>query len=68
MKPKIFIDGREGTTGLQIHDRLTRRNDIEQLHIDESKRKDVGERKRLSMKRTSFSYACPTKRHGKLSH
>ena len=47
MKPKIFIDGREGTTGLQIHDRLIDRNDIELLHIDESKRKDISERKRL---------------------
>ena len=47
MKPKIFIDGREGTTGLQIYDRLGPRSDIELLLIDESKRKDAGERKRL---------------------
>jgi len=47
MKSKIFIDGREGTTGLQIYDRLTGRNDIELLHIDESKRKDINERKRF---------------------
>jgi len=47
MKPKVFIDGREGTTGLQIYDRLTGRNDIELLHINESKRKDIDERKRL---------------------
>jgi len=47
MKPKIFIDGREGTTGLQIYDRLTGRNDIELLKIDESKRKDTAERKKL---------------------
>ena len=47
MKPKIFIDGREGTTGLQIYDRLTSRFDIELLIIDESKRKDVGERKKF---------------------
>ena len=47
MKPKIFIDGREGTTGLQIYDRLASRDDIELLLIDESKRKDTDERKRL---------------------
>ncbi|MCL2409678.1 MAG: N-acetyl-gamma-glutamyl-phosphate reductase [Oscillospiraceae bacterium] len=47
MKPKIFIDGREGTTGLQIYDRLGVRNDIELLAIDESLRKDVRERRRL---------------------
>jgi len=47
MKPKIFIDGREGTTGLQIYDRLADRSDIELLHIDESRRKDINERKKL---------------------
>ena len=47
MKPKIFIDGREGTTGLQIYDRLAGRADIELLYIDEAKRKDTTERKKL---------------------
>ena len=47
MKPKVFIDGREGTTGLQIYDRLGPRDDIELLIIDESKRKDVSERRKL---------------------
>ena len=47
MKPKIFIDGREGTTGLQIYERLGGRDDIMLLTIDETKRKDVSERKRL---------------------
>jgi len=47
MKPKIFIDGREGTTGLQIFDRLSCRDDIELLLIDEAKRKDIDERQRL---------------------
>ena len=46
MKPVIFIDGREGTTGLQIYDRLTPRQDIELLLIDEEKRKDPAERKK----------------------
>ena len=47
MKPKIFIDGQEGTTGLQIHDRLAAREEIELLYIEESKRKDIDERKIL---------------------
>lgn len=47
MKPKIFIDGREGTTGLQIDQRLAGRTDVEILPIAEEKRKDPAERARL---------------------
>ncbi|SHI05915.1 N-acetyl-gamma-glutamyl-phosphate reductase [Sporobacter termitidis DSM 10068] len=47
MKPKIYIDGQEGTTGLQIHDRLGERDDIELLLIDPALRKDIAERKKL---------------------
>ena len=47
MKPKIFVDGQEGTTGLRIHEYLAARSDIEVLKIEAEKRKDVGERKRL---------------------
>ncbi len=47
MKPKVFIDGREGTTGLQIYDRLAGRDDIDLLLIDEKRRKDIDERKKL---------------------
>jgi len=46
-KPKVYIDGKEGTTGLQIYDRLADRRDIELLLIDERKRKDLWERKRM---------------------
>ena len=46
-KPKVYIDGKEGTTGLQIYDRLAGREDIELLLIDEDKRKDPEERKKL---------------------
>lgn len=47
MKPKVYIDGKEGTTGLQIYGRLAERDDLELLLIAEEKRKDAEERKRL---------------------
>ena len=47
MAYKIFVDGQEGTTGLQINERLQKRNDVDLLKIDPDKRKDLGERKRL---------------------
>lgn len=47
MKPKVYIDGKEGTTGLQICDRLSGRDDIELLLIDEDKRKDTEERRKF---------------------
>lgn len=46
-KPKVYIDGKEGTTGLQIYERLGNRQDIELLLIDEDKRKDREERKKF---------------------
>lgn len=46
-KPKVYIDGKEGTTGLQIYERLGAREDIELLLIDEDKRKDTQERKKF---------------------
>jgi N-acetyl-gamma-glutamyl-phosphate reductase len=45
-KPKIYIDGREGTTGLQIYERLRERDDLELLLIEDDKRKDLTERKK----------------------
>lgn len=47
MKPKIYIDGKEGTTGLQIYERLGKRPDIDLLLIDEDKRKEVAARQKL---------------------
>ncbi len=47
MKPKIYVDGQEGTTGLKIHEHLALRQDVETLRIDADKRKDPAERKRL---------------------
>ncbi len=47
MKYKIFVDGSEGTTGLQINERLSTRDDLTLIHIDPEKRKDMDERKLL---------------------
>ncbi len=47
MKPKVYIDGKEGTAGLQIYGRLGKRGDIDLLLIDEDKRKDTEERRKF---------------------
>ncbi len=56
-KPIVYIDGKEGTTGLQIYDRLAGREDIELLVIDEDKRKDAGERKKL-LNAADLAFLC----------
>lgn len=57
MKPVVYIDGKEGTTGLQIYDRLAPRQDIELLLIDEEKRKDIEERRKL-MNQADLVFLC----------
>lgn len=46
-KTKVFIDGKEGTTGLRITRRLGGRQDLELLSVPEERRKDLEERRRL---------------------
>lgn len=54
---KVYIDGQEGTTGLKILERFSRRNDIELLRIDEDKRKDPEERRKL-INASDFTFLC----------
>ena len=54
---KVFIDGSEGTTGLHIHERLGKRNDIEILEIDSAKRKDPDEIKKF-IDESDITFLC----------
>jgi len=45
MRPKVFIDGSAGTTGLRIRERLASRDDIEVVVLPEELRKDVSARR-----------------------
>ena len=57
MKPIVYIDGKEGTTGLQIYDRIGAQDDITLLLIDEDKRKDPVERQKL-MNAADLVFLC----------
>lgn len=57
MEYKVFVDGQEGTTGLEIHDRLERRSDIVLLKIDPAKKKEPSERERL-LNEADIAFLC----------
>ena len=57
MKTKVFIDGSEGTTGLRIHERFSKRDDIEILTISPELRKDPEERRRL-INASDITFLC----------
>ena len=46
-KPKVFIDGEAGTTGLQVRDRLAKRDDLDIISAPNELRKDEATRKNL---------------------
>ena len=54
---KIFIDGKEGTTGLRIYDRLAGRSDIELITLTEEKRKDT-EARRAALNAADVAFLC----------
>ncbi|MBA3479913.1 MAG: N-acetyl-gamma-glutamyl-phosphate reductase [Lautropia sp.] len=57
MTYSVFVDGQEGTTGLQINEFLSRRAGIEVLRIDPDRRKDPAERARL-LNAADVSFLC----------
>jgi len=57
MKPEVFIDGSEGTTGLQILQRLSGREDITLLTLPGEHRKDT-EKRREMMRRADLVILC----------
>jgi len=44
---KVFVDGQEGTTGLRIHEYLSKRSDLEILHIPAENRKNLDTRRQF---------------------
>ncbi len=47
MATKVFIDGKAGTTGLRIYDRLLTRSDIQLLTLSDEERKIAAKRKEM---------------------
>jgi N-acetyl-gamma-glutamyl-phosphate reductase len=54
---RVYVDGQEGTTGLQIRQVLARRDDIDMLSIDPARRKDAAERARL-LNAADIAFLC----------
>jgi len=57
MAYKVFIDGKEGTTGLKIYERFAERSDIEIMQIADDKRKDPDERRKF-INASDFTFLC----------
>lgn len=57
MKKKIFIDGRAGTTGLRIYERLEEREDIELISLSDEERKDPAARKK-ALNEADVAFLC----------
>lgn len=54
---KVFIDGSAGTTGLRIHERLSKRDDIKLIELPEEKRKDMSARSK-ALNSADIAFLC----------
>ena len=54
---KVFIDGKAGTTGLRIYERLSGREDIELITLPEEQRKDR-EARRQALNSADVAFLC----------
>ena len=54
---KIFIDGKEGTTGLRIYERIANRSDLELILLSDEERKDV-EARRKALNSCDIAFLC----------
>ena len=54
---KIFIDGKAGTTGLRIYERLSQRDDIEIILLSDDERKDPAARKK-ALNGADIAFLC----------
>ena len=54
---KVFIDGKAGTTGLSIYERLEKRTDIEIITLSDDLRKDENRRKE-AMNSSDLTFLC----------
>ena len=57
MKKNIFIDGEVGTTGLQVHERLSQHPNVNILPVDQSKRKDPSYKKEM-LEASDVAFLC----------
>lgn len=57
MAVNVFIDGKEGTTGLKIFERFADRSDINIMQIDENKRKDPAEKAKI-INASDYTFLC----------
>ena len=57
MKKKIFIDGKAGTTGLRIEERLSGRDDVEIISLPDELRKDPEARREI-LNKADIVFLC----------